>query len=124
MIDWIKLAAALAVAAACFGTGWTIQGWHKDSDIAALNLQQSNDRAAVAEKGLASLQASTKQMQAAATDLVGIKLNLDGKLDKISKDLKNAQAKAPLPADCKPDDIRMLSLKAAIDAANSASAGN
>ncbi len=123
MIDLIRLGVALTVAAACFGTGWTIQGWHKDADIAALKLQQSNDRAAVAEKALTSLQASTKQMQAAATDLTGIKLNLSDKLDTISKDLKNVQAQKPLPADCKPDDLRMLNLKAAIDAANSAATG-
>lgn len=123
MIDYVRLAVALAVAAACFGTGWTIQGWHKDSDIAALKLKQSNDRAAVAEKALTDLQAGTRKMNEAATELTGIKLNLDGKLDKIGKDLKNVQAQKPLPADCKPDDLRMLNLKAAIDAANSAAAG-
>lgn len=123
MIDLVRCALALGVAAACFGTGWTVQGWHKDSDIAALKLQHSNDRAAVAEKALTELQAGTRKMNDAATELTGIKLNLDGKLDKISKDLKNAQAQKPLPADCRPDDIRMLNLKAAIDAANSAAAG-
>lgn len=123
MIDFLRFGIALAVAAACFGTGWTIQGWHKDSDIAALKLEQSNNRAKVAEKALTELQEGTKQMQAAATDFAGIKLNLDGKLNQISKDLKNAQAKAPLPADCKPDDIRLLNLKAAVDAANSAATG-
>lgn len=123
MIDYARLAIALAIAAACFGTGWTIQGWHKDSDIAALKLQQSNDRATVAEKALTDLQAGTKKMNEAATELTGIKLNLDGKLDKISKDLKNAQAQKPLPDNCKPDDLRMLNLKAAIDAANSAAFG-
>lgn len=123
MIDYARLAIALAIAAACFGTGWTIQGWHKDSDIAALKLQQSNDRAAVAEKAFDDLRAGTEKMQTAATELSGIKLNLDGKLDKIGKDLKNVQAQKPLPADCKPDDLRVLNLKAAIDAANSAASG-
>lgn len=123
MIDYVRLAVALAVAAACFGTGWTIQGWRKDADIAAIELKESNDRAAVAEKALTDLQAGTRKMNEAATELTGIKLNLDGKLDKIGKDLKNVQTQKPLPADCKPDDLRMLNLKAAIDAANSAAAG-
>lgn len=123
MIDFVRLGVALAIAAACFGTGWTIQGWHKDSDIAALKLKQSNDRVAVSEKALTDLQAGTRKMNEAATELTGIKLNLDGKLDKIGKDLKNVQAQKPLPADCKPDDLRVLNLKAAIDAANSAATG-
>ena len=123
MFDYAKLAIALAVAAACFGTGWTIQGWRKDSDIAAIELKQATDRAAIAEKAFDDLRTGTKKMQTAATELSGIKLTLDGKLDKIGKDLKNVQAQKPLPADCKPDDLRVLNLKAAIDAANSAAAG-
>lgn len=111
------------IAVAAFGAGWQVQDWRKSEEIQTIKAEQANDRAAVAEKAFDDLRTGTEKMQTAATELSGIKLTLDGKLDKIGKDLKNVQAQKPLPADCKPDDLRLLNLKAAIDAANSAAAG-
>jgi len=111
------------IAVAAFGAGWQVQDWRKSEEILTIKAEQVSDRAAVAEKAFDDLRTGTEKMQTAATELTGIKLNLDGKLDKISMDLKNAQAKSPLPVDCKPDDERVRNLKAAVDAANSAASG-
>lgn len=123
MNPWVKIGITIIMAAACFGAGWTVQGWHKDSDISALKAEQATDRANVAEQAVADLVEGTNKMKTAATELTGIKLNLSGKLEAISKDLKNAQATTPLPSDCRPDGVRMQHLQAAVNAANDAAAG-
>lgn len=60
------------------------------------------------------------QVQAAARDMLKGSEALNGQIDVVVKDLKNVQAKKPLPANCKPDAGRVRNLDSAIAAANSA----
>lgn len=114
---------SMFLAAVMFGAGWQVQDWRKSVEIESIKAQQSTDRANVAEQAVTDLVEGTNKMITAATELKGIKLNLSGKLEAISKDLKNAQVTTPLPADCRPDGVRMQHLQAAVNAANDAAAG-
>lgn len=56
---YLRLAAYVVVALIAFGTGWTVQGWRKDGEIAgiAADAQAATDRARANTKRIEALQA-------------------------------------------------------------------
>lgn len=108
------LAALIAGSAATWATA-TIYG-ARISDMKAE--QASRDRDA-ANAVLKKFTETATRINAAANDYTAVAGDLGKKLDTIQTDLKNVQAKSPLPHDCKPTSDRLRSLTAAVAAANS-----
>lgn len=115
----IAAAAGLAVAVLGFGAGWTINGWRLGAELAGEKAARAQDQAAHAGAALATLQADAAVIHQAATEYAGIKSTLAPKIAALTKELRNAPR---LPADCRPDAVRVRNLDAAIDAANQAAA--
>lgn len=111
-------------AALCFalgaGAGWTGNGWRKNAEIADLQKMRAEDKATQATAALDDLTKAAKTINAAAAQYGQVQITLGAKLDQISKDMKNAK---PLPIDCRPDDFRLRNLRATVEAANQAAAG-
>lgn len=118
-VPWRAIAAA-ALAAVIFASGWAVNGWRKDVEIERMKTASAQADVASANQALADLQQAGATIRARADEFNGIQSTLVAKMDAIRKDLKNAK---PLPADCRPDDVRMRSLSNAVDAANAAAAG-
>jgi hypothetical protein len=100
---------------------WATSVYYK-ADIAELRQAKAETEAQNASASLKQLTDGIARLDDASKYIAGIKFMLNGKLDGISKDLKNAQKAMPLPVDCKPDFERVRALNAAIAAANSAAA--
>jgi len=100
-------------------TYWlTSQGYK--ATISRMEADSAKADAARANTVLAKYTADTAIIHDAATAFSAAQGDLGTKLDTISKDLKNVQAKRPLPASCKPDSERLRNLAAAVAAANAA----
>ena len=108
----IAIVAAVALAAA---GGWIASAWRHDAEIAELRRAQTEYRATLTEAALADVQADAAVIRQAATEFATIQSTLAPKMSALAKELRNAK---PLPADCRPDAVRVRNLDAAIDAAN------
>lgn len=117
---WVRIA-LLVIAGIAIGA--TAQGWRKNAVIADLQRDSETGRADRAETALDTLNTAINKMNTAAGDYIIARDNLRLQMDAITKELKNVQAKNPLPVDCRPDAGRLRSLQAAVDAANRAAAG-
>jgi len=123
MIDVIPsptrfLAGAVIIALGLAGSGaagWFFNGWRKDAVIAELQRAHAQERADQARAALTMLQADAAAIHKAATEFGAIQSTLAPKMTALTKELRNAK---PLPADCRPDVVRVRNLDAAIDAAN------
>ena len=115
----LAIGAGAVAAALCFGAGWAINGWRLGAELASEKAARAQDRAAQARAALSTLQADAAAIHQAATEYAGIQSNLAPKLAALTKELRNAPR---LPADCRPDAVRVRNLDAAIDAANQAAA--
>lgn len=112
----------LAVAAAAiFLAGWTAQGWRKNAEIATIQKNQADDRAAASDAALADLVAVSGVIREQAEKSQAARLEFRTDLNVISKELRDEIRKnKPLPVDCRPDADRVRSLGNAIDSANKA----
>lgn len=119
VLPWRAIAAA-GMAAATFAAGWAVSGWRKDAEIERVKTASAQADLAAARRALEDLQTASTTIRTKADEFNGIQINLGAKLDAIRKDMKNAK---PLPADCRPDAVRVRSLSNAVDAANAAAAG-
>ena len=95
--------------------GWVANGWRHGAEIAELRRAHAEFRAGLSESALVSLQQDAAKMQRAAGELATIQSTLAPRMTALTKELRNAK---PLPADCRPDPVRVRNLDAAIDAAN------
>ncbi len=87
--------------------------------ISTMKADYAAQDAARTNAELKQFQDISKQITTAATDFLSNQGLLGTKIDTITKDLQNVQAKKPLPANCKPDSNRVRVLSSAIAAANS-----
>ena len=115
----IAVGAGVAAAVLGFGTGWTVNGWRLGAELAGEKAARAQDRATQAGAALSTLQVDAAVIHQAATEYAGIQSTLAPKLAALTKELRNAPR---LPADCRPDPVRVRNLDAAIDAANQAAA--
>jgi hypothetical protein len=99
--------------------GWFANGWRHGAEIAELRRAHAEFRAGLSEQALADVQADAAKIRAAATEFAAIQSTLAPRMTALTKELRNAK---PLPADCRPDPVRVRNLDAAIDAANQATA--
>jgi hypothetical protein len=111
-------AVALVVGLA-FGAGWVVNGWRLAAGMASLRVKHSEEKAAQADSALTTLKADADAVHTAAVEYAGIQNTLAPKITALTKELRNAPR---LPADCRPDAVRVRNLDAAIDAANQAAA--
>lgn len=118
-VPWRVIAAA-ALAAGIFAAGWTTNGWRKEAEIEQMKAETAQADLKGAKDALDDLVSAGKTIRAKADEFNGIQTTLVAKMDAIRKDLKNAPK---LPADCRPDDVRVRNLSDAVDAANAAAAG-
>lgn len=105
------------LATGLFAAGWTVNGWRKDAEIAELTAARAQADLTSANTALNDLREAGGRIRQSADDYLVIKSELGGKLDALRKDLKNAK---PLPAGCRPDDVRVRKLSDAVDATKQA----
>ena len=110
----LLLAAVLA-----FGAGWAVNGWRLGAELAGEKAARAQDQATQAGAALSAVQVDALAIRQAATEYAAAQSTLAPKLAALTKELRNAK---PLPADCRPDAVRVRNLDAAIDAANQAAA--
>ncbi|VVE27925.1 hypothetical protein PPN31114_03498 [Pandoraea pneumonica] len=103
-----------------FGGGWVVNGWRMTAAIAEERHARAEDRASAAEAALADFVKGADLVRDAAKSYTDERAAIVGKLDQLSKDLKNYANEKPLPVDCRPDAGRLRSLSDAIDAAKQA----
>jgi len=115
----LAIGAGAVAAVLCFGAGWAVNGWRLGTDAANLRAERAQERAAQATAAVSTLQADALAIHQAATEYAGIQSTLAPKIAALTKELRNAPR---LPVDCRPDDVRVRNLDAAIDAANQAAA--
>jgi len=115
----LAVVAGAAAVALAFGSGWTVNGWRLGAEVANLRAQHAQVQAAQATATVSTLQADAAAIHEAATEYAGIQSTLAPKIAALTKELRNAPR---LPVDCRPDDVRVRNLDAAIDAANQAAA--
>lgn len=118
----IALAIGVALVACGFATGWTANGWRLGKQVSECKAEFASARAETASAAIADLTQATAAIHSAAINYSGLQQNLTVQFAQLRKDFKDA-TKTPLPADCKPDTVRMQYLQGAIDSANKASAG-
>lgn len=124
MNAYAKVGAALLVLVTGFGAGWLVQGWRQAETIAELQKERSDEISTQATAALADLTSAAKTIKENATGATVSNAGLASQLALVRKDLKNAQAKAPLAVGCKPDAGRVRNLAAAVDATNQAAFGS
>lgn len=95
--------------------GWVANGWRHGAELADLQRAHAEFRATLSENALAAVQADAAMIRQAATEFATIQSTLAPRMTALTKELRNAK---PLPADCRPDPVRVRNLDAAIDAAN------
>jgi hypothetical protein len=111
----VAVIAILTLAALAAAGGWIASAWQHDAEIAELKRAHAEFRATLSESALADVQADAATIRQAATEFATIQSTLAPKMTALTKELRNAK---PLPADCRPDAVRVRNLDAAIDAAN------
>lgn len=95
--------------------GWVANGWRHGAELADLRRAHAEHRAGLSEQALADVQADAATIRKAASEFATIQSTLAPRMTALTKELRNAK---PLPADCRPDPVRVRNLDAAIDAAN------
>ena len=112
---WLTMAlTALAIAGSGFYAG---DRWEKGNTMQA-RLELANYKNAEAAAALKKFQDTAKRIETASQAYTANTSALRGSIDVIVKDLKNVQAKKPLPRGCKPDADRLRSLGDAVSATN------
>lgn len=117
------LGGAVVAVAIGFGTGWMVNGWRLESNLAVVQKDAAQARADSANAALDQLAGRLDTMNTATTAAQMDVSTLAAKVDQIRKDQKNAQTQNPLPVDCLPDSGRLRSLRDAVGAANAAIKG-
>lgn len=109
------VAALLAGGAACYLTslGYRLT-------LAQIERDHANAAVTAANQALTQFETDAAAIHGAAESFGIAQDDLNGKLATISKEFHAAIKATPLPADCKPDAVRLRKLSAAIAATNTA----
>ncbi|WP_354678725.1 hypothetical protein [Cupriavidus plantarum] len=116
-MPWRTIAAA-ALAAGIFAAGWAVNGWRKDAEIERMKTASAQADLASANRALEDLQHAGATIRVKADEFTVAQTTLGAKVDAAVKEFRNA--KKPLPADCRPDDLRVRKLNDAYEAAKQA----
>ncbi len=120
----IKIGGAILAGAAIFGAGMWLEGTIKDKTILAMQREQEKANTVNVTASLNQLQIFISKMNTASAGYESDKATLTAKLNRISKDFSDAIKAKPLPVDCRPDDMRLHNLSAAVKATNDTAAGS
>ncbi|WP_343656156.1 hypothetical protein [Cupriavidus sp.] len=118
-LPWRAIGVAV-LAAAIFAAGWVANGWRKDAEIDRMKTASAQADLASANAALGDLRQAGETIRAKADEFNATQADLGAKVDAAVKEFRNA--KKPLPADCRPDDLRVRKLSDAVDAAKQAAA--
>ncbi len=105
------------------GLGATVQGWRLGAQIAELKAKHAESREKLATDALDTIKADTARVTEAADRFIQHQTTLSTSFAAMRQEFRNAN-RTPLPADCRPDAVRMQYLESAISAANKAIAGS
>jgi hypothetical protein len=97
-----------------------VLGWRHDASMARMQAEHAQEQADIAQAALDQLISDIDAVAAAGRRAAAIGPALTAEINKITGALKNAP---PLPAGCRPDDVRVRSLTDSVRAANRAAAG-
>lgn len=124
---WLYLAAGVVGAALSAGVTYYVVSEPYKLTISSMETASAKADAASEKANNANLSASLAQFVSdtaaindAATALVAVQDRVSTQFTSISKDFADVVKAHPLPADCKPDANRMLTLTAAVRDANAA----
>lgn len=113
----LRVGGVVAAALALFAAGWQVNGWRLDATIADLKAEHASDIAKQSQDALKELADASKKVKDSA-DTANVEVSaLNAKLDVIHREFKNAKP-APLPSDCKLDDVRLRNISAAVATLN------
>jgi len=104
----------------CFIGGWTINGWRLNSALMSCEASAAKKDAGIANAAVANIDANLGAIKASVGDYQQTSAALSVQLTDIKKGMKNATI---LPADCRPDSVRVRILNDAIRAANDTAIG-
>lgn len=121
---WGYLAAAVVAGALAAGGTYYVTSRSYEVMIADMKASQANAEAASATAALDKLKSYVASMDAAGVAYGKDRDALDAKLDALNKEFHNAIKSSPLPADCRPDDMRVRQLTEAVTATNTAATGS
>lgn len=116
LLNWKWIASGIGAAAlSCYLTslGYRLT-------ISQMERAKADAGLAAANTVLAQFTADADAIHGAAVSFGGIQAELSGKLTTISRNFNVAIKAHPLPADCKPDAVRLRALSGAIAATNTA----
>lgn len=114
--NWKWLASAVAAAfLSCILTAMPYR-----ATIANMKAVEAKADAERANQTLEKFEADAARIHDAAQGYADLQANLSSQISVISKDFKDAIKSHPLPLDCRPDDVRVRALTAAVAAANAA----
>jgi hypothetical protein len=120
---YMTAAICIGTALVSFGAGWGINGWRLNAQIADLKAEYAESREKLATDALDTIQADAKRVTEAADVFVRHQTTLSTSFASLRNEVRNAN-RPNLPADCRPDPVRMRQFDAAISAANEAIAGS
>ncbi|MBO9332861.1 hypothetical protein GHR37_27345 [Achromobacter xylosoxidans] len=126
MAAGVRLASALAgwrgyAASALVGAGaaWFVLGAFHGREMAELRLERARDDLAGARQAIEQTNADLATIAASARAAAAAGPQITASIGAITKALKDA---TPLPAGCRPDDVRVRNLTDAVRAARGAAA--
>jgi hypothetical protein len=120
---YMTAAICIATALVSFGAGWGVNGWRLGAQIADLKAEYAESREKLATDALDTIKADTARVTEAADRFIQHQTTLSTSFAAMRQEFRNAN-RNPLPADCRPDTVRMQYLESAISAANEAIAGS
>ena len=113
MMDTLKPYLLLISFVAGIAVGWKVTSWHAEKEKAETEL--ANSRQIISD-----MEVAAGKIVSAANDHLADIGPLRTSISALKKELKDA---IPLPADCRPDDVRMRGLRDAVRAANDTGSG-
>lgn len=108
-------------AAALAGAAFAVVATAIPYKLIIAKMQRDSAKAELASTAtaLAQFKADAAAINGAAQAFTAISANLDKDLSRITREFRNEIAAHPLPADCRPDAVRLRKLSEAIAAINS-----
>ena len=98
--------------------GWTVNGYRMQSKIDELEKEYAEKRAEATEYHQQVMQGLLQRIKNFAKEYQDLEDKASKETAELKKELKDAKAKTPLPADCRLDSVRMRILQDAVNKAN------
>lgn len=110
----------LVIAATAGATGWAINGWRLNNKLSDLKLEHAQAETVAHRQALEDLVSASLAVKQAADEYTSVEVATSRKIDLLRKEVGQYAKEKPLPADCRPDAVRVRKLSDSIDAANEA----